>query len=141
LLDTDDSLITNLVKTQIDSSRDTLAFFRKVHQINRASLEQLHLPPLAIQLGKWAVVALGVWILWAFLRPVLGPHLGFGQEPGLRRIPPSRSIPTLRSSLSVDAKVGRGTRNASTSQMGKSGLKVAKRPRPKKDHGPSLPRW
>jgi len=141
VLDPDDSLIASLVKTQIDSSRDTMAFFRKVHQINRMSLERIHLHPAVVLLGKWVVAGMGIWILWGLLRPALGAQLDLGHPAGTRHFPSTPPGPSPRNGIVRDTNFHRGATNSDPSRKGQSGLKVTKRTKPKSDPGPSLPRW
>lgn len=141
MLDSDDSLITTLVKTQIDSSRDTMAFFRKVHQINRMALEEIHLPHVVVVIGKWAAAGIGIWILWNLIRPTLGGHLGLGHSSGIRQFPSATPGPSQHHGIVRGTKFPRTATVPGPSRKQKSGLKVSKRQKPKSDPGPSLPRW
>lgn len=141
MLDNEDSLMASMVKVQIDSSRDTMAFFRKVHQINRFSLDRIPLPHAVVHIGTLVAIGIGIWVLWSLLRPIVGPLLGLGPAPGVPYSQAGRLNPI--SSLGVARKDGiaSGSKTSRSPQVGKSGLKVSKRPKPRKDSGPSLPRW
>jgi len=139
-----DSIVLSLAQPQIDSSRDAWPFFQKVHQLNRLNIEQLHLPDFVVRAGAWILVAIALRILWVFLRPVVGPYLGLSPTLRSRRIQTTAasgggfSVPNKRT---VKAKSGGGTALPGVPRMDRSGLKVTKRPKPSRDHGPSLPRW
>gem|GEM_PF-4980215 len=141
MLDNEDSLVASLVKVQIDSSRDTMAFFQKVHRINRLSLDQVSIPHWILHLSYWIAAAVGIWLVWTLLRPVVGPFLGLAPAVGVKYTPPGRPNPPAHVGIAKDSRVPGGNPTTSTPRMGKSGLVVSKRPKPKKGSGPSLPRW
>lgn len=143
MIEGNDSLVLSLSKPQIDSSRDAWPFFQKVHQLNRLNIEHFHIPGFVVQAGWLILAAITLRIAWVLLRPLVGPYLGLAPDihtSGTQTTASSGGY-TSRSQRMVKAKSGGGTALPGTLRMGRSGLKVAKRPKKSRDPGPSLPRW
>ena len=140
MTESNDSLVLSLLKVQVDSSRDTMAFFQRVHKLNRLEIEHIQVPQALQFAGLVILAVIALRILWVFLHPVLGPYLGLAPTPAKKP-----------SEYHVQSQTGGGFSNPKhraapasklrTPEMGRSGLKVSKRPKPIKGSGGSLPRW